>query len=173
MFNEYFGPAYEKWQERHGGRGPLTTWSSPITIFPNMSLGGGISTVAVWDPVGPRITEGCRWYFVDRGGSRELRARWRDDERGFSGPSGIQESDDMENWNYASEASSGIVARRHRYNYTQGVGHEERIPELPDARISRTITSEQNARGMYWRWAQMMDAKDWDQLREWDEAERR
>ena len=42
----------------------------------------------------------------------------------YSGPAGMTEQDDMENWLYATAASSGTIARRYPYNYQQGLGAE-------------------------------------------------
>lgn len=39
-----------------------------------------------------------------------------------AGPGGLTEQDDMENWNYASAASKGTIARRYPYNYQDGYG---------------------------------------------------
>ena len=172
VLDDYFAPAHEEREKRLGGRGALPIWSSPLTIFPNMSIGGGCTSVAVWHPVGPRMTEAWRFYFVDKDAPEEVKKIWREDQISFSGPGGRVESDDMENWNYASEASSGMVARRSPYNYMQGLAYEEEVAGLPGAEFSQH-TSEQNARGLYWRWAQMMDAESWDELRRWDAAKAR
>ncbi len=42
----------------------------------------------------------------------------------YSGPGGLTEQDDMENWNYAHAASRGTIARRYPYSYEQGMGYE-------------------------------------------------
>ena len=167
--DRFFQDAHEAKQRRLRGRGPGRS-NSPLTVFPNMSSGGGWSSVAVWHPAGPRHTETWRWYFVDEDVPGDIRELWRSEQITFSGPSGLVEEDDMENWNYASEASNGVIARRFPYNYAQGQGRAERDEALPGVQVSRQPTSEENARGLYWRWAEMMDAESWDQLREWDRA---
>jgi hypothetical protein len=68
----------------------------------------------------------------------------------------------MENWNYASAASLGTIARRHPYNYQMAMGREN-----PNDVIAGTTTdgyNENNQRGMYRRWAELMDAKSWAEL---------
>ena len=35
----------------------------------------------------------------------------------YSGPAGMTEQDDMENWLYATAASKGTIARRYPFNY--------------------------------------------------------
>ena len=37
----------------------------------------------------------------------------------------------MENWNYASAASKGVIARRYPYNYQMGMGAEGTHPVVP------------------------------------------
>jgi hypothetical protein len=59
----------------------------------------------------------------------------------------------MENWNYASDASKGVIARRYPYNYQMGMGFEHTREDWPGI-ISEGI-SEQNQRGFYKRWARI------------------
>jgi hypothetical protein len=80
----------------------------------------------------------------------------------YSGPAGMTEQDDMENWNYASAASKGVIARRHPYNYQMGMGYEGSDVPLPGL-VTPNIT-EQNQRGFYKRWAEYMDADNWEDL---------
>jgi hypothetical protein len=78
----------------------------------------------------------------------------------------MTEQDDMENWHYASMASDGLIARRHPYHYQAGLGRGG-----PDALIPGRVTgkeapgTEQNPRAFYKRWAEFLDAADWNQLR--------
>jgi hypothetical protein len=78
----------------------------------------------------------------------------------YSGPGGLTEQDDMENWNYASAASKGVMARRYPYNYQMGLGHEGTDAELPGV-VSEGY-SEQNQRALYQRWAEMMAGHIWE-----------
>jgi hypothetical protein len=89
----------------------------------------------------------------------------------YSGPAGLTEQDDMENWNYAHAASRGVVARRHPYNYEMGLGREMTAFEdhglkLPGliSDVTQATASEQNQRAFYRRWRQFMEAKGWDEL---------
>ncbi len=49
----------------------------------------------------------------------------------MTAPGGLTEQDDMENWNDASAASKGVIARRYPYHDEMGVGLE-----YPDDDIS-------------------------------------
>ena len=86
----------------------------------------------------------------------------------YAGPVGMTEQDDMENWNYATEASKGTMARRLPYNYQQGLGHESSTPRYPWLMSNGLMsdgTTEQNQRGSYSRWAAFMDAESWADLK--------
>jgi hypothetical protein len=82
----------------------------------------------------------------------------------YSGPGGMTEQDDMENWNYAHAASSGTIARRRPYNYKSGLGAGGPHKVIPGIVTENPITSEQNPRFFYKRWAEYMDTASWDEL---------
>src|SRR6266404_1683844 len=55
-------------------------------------------------------TEVWRWYLVDKSAPAEVKDFLRDYYIRYSGPGGMTEQDDMENWNYAHAASRGTIA---------------------------------------------------------------
>ena len=82
----------------------------------------------------------------------------------YSGPGGLTEQDDMENWNYAQSASTGVIARRHHYNYEMGLGHgdpdfQDNGLRLPGMVLDTTEAraGEQNQRAFYSRWSALME----------------
>src|SRR5206468_466001 len=77
----------------------------------------------------PHQTEVRRWYFVDADAPPEVKDFLRHYYIRYSGPSGLTEQDDMENWNYAHKASRGTIARQHPYNYEMGLGRSTRAFE--------------------------------------------
>ena len=81
----------------------------------------------------------------------------------YSGPGGMTEQDDMENWNYATAASNGTIARRYPYNYQQSIDASRAQDDVVHATHSLQIT-EQNARAFYTRWADYLNGSDWDVL---------
>ena len=166
VVEDYLRRAHETRQKRLGGRGAARPGGSVATILPNMSTLGVFNlTIAVWHPVGPMMTEAWRWDFVDRKAPAEVKAYWRHHLLTWSGPTGMVEEDDMENWNYASEASSGTNARKRPYHYGMGQRHERMSEALPDALMTSEDASEQNQRRFYKRWAEIMDAESWADLR--------
>ncbi len=157
---EYFRRRWDERQEKLKDQSLIHAGAS--TVFPNMSF-GGVNSVAVWHPVGPHETEAWRWYFVDKDAPEEAMDVLRHYQLRYSGPGGLTEQDDMENWNYASYASDGTLARRYPYNYAQGLNYETPSADL-QSMATDVRSSEQNARGMYRRWAQFMSADSWDEL---------
>ena len=153
---------------------------SPGEIFPNTALlSRQPRTMAAWHPKSSHETEVWRWFFVDRDAPSEVKAFLRDYYIRYSGPAGMTEQDDMENWNYAHAASRGTIARRHPYSYEQGMGTEVENYEWEGLRLPGTVvdltkatSSEHNLRNLYRRWAQFMEAGSWGDLATWHRPER-
>ncbi|HLY65373.1 MAG TPA: Rieske 2Fe-2S domain-containing protein [Chloroflexota bacterium] len=154
---DYFRQAHEARRKRYGERSRFL--GGAATIFPNMSFQPRQPrSIAVWHPRGPGQTEIWRWYLVDADAPQELKDYLNHYHVSALGPAGMTEQDDMENWNYATAASRGVIARRYPYNYEMGLGFEstaDPLPELPGATISN-IPSEKNQRAYYRRWAELM-----------------
>src|SRR6266704_3241568 len=173
VVSDYFREAEESRRRRRGDWGRLITLVGEV--FPSMAyLARQPRTIAVWHPHGPHQTEVWRWYLVDKSAPAEVKAFLRDYYIRYSGPGGMTEQDDMENWNYAHAASRGTIARRYPYNYEQGMGHEIRDYEwdglaLPGwvMDLTKATSSEHNLRNLYRRWAQFMEADSWADLATW------
>jgi len=133
-------------------------------VFPNMSYWSRQPRrMALWSPAGgPQRSEYWSWGLVDKNAPQKVKDLLRHYAMRYSGPAGLTEQDDMENWNYATKASAGVIARRHPYNYSIGLGHVKEDDHLPGRVIEGT--SEQNQFGMYKFWAELMDADSWDDL---------
>ncbi|HEV2301649.1 MAG TPA: aromatic ring-hydroxylating dioxygenase subunit alpha, partial [Stellaceae bacterium] len=170
---EYFRHCEGEKRRRGGERARLV--GAPGEIFPNAALHPRQPrSIAVWHPRGAHQTEAWRWYFVDREAPAEVKQFLRDYYIRYSGPAGLTEQDDMENWNYAHAASRGVIARRHPYCYAQGVGRAVADYEwdgltVPGAVIDITEaqSSEEPMRNLYRRWAEFMEAPSWVELASW------
>jgi phenylpropionate dioxygenase-like ring-hydroxylating dioxygenase large terminal subunit len=170
---DYFRQCEERRRARRGEWGRVT--GSPGEIFPNTALHPRQPrSIAVWHPSGPHQTEVWRWYLVDAAAPPEVKNFLRDYYIRYSGPGGLTEQDDMENWNYAHAASRGVVARRYPYSYEQGLGEGAADFEYDELRIPGTVlditeakSSEHNLRNLYRRWAQFMEADTWADLAGW------
>ncbi len=177
VVSEYFAHCEEQRRRRHGEWGRVI--GSPGEVFPNIALHPRQPrTIAVWHPRGAHQTECWRWYFVDKAAPQEVKDFLRDYYIRYSGPAGMTEQDDMENWNYAHAASRGTIARRHPYSYEQGQGFEIENYEWQGLRIPGTVmditdakSSEHNLRNLYRRWAEFMEADSWDELASWRRAD--
>jgi hypothetical protein len=134
-------------------------------MFPNMSFAAGFPrTILVAHPISPTETEVWRWFIVDKSAPDFVRDWLRQYYMRYAGPAGMTEQDDMENWDYATQASRGVVARRYAYNYQQGLDREV-ISELDRAVHSdHAIAGEVNARAFYRRWAEFVDNLSWKEL---------
>jgi len=134
------------------------------TVFPNMSFHSNQPRTLLFShPVGATEMEMWRLYLVDADAPAAVQDAVRAYALRYSGPGGMTEQDDMENWSYATEASSGTIARRQDYNYQLSLGRERPIPGLRGAVDSGDV-SEGNARIFYRRWAEFMRGHDWATL---------
>jgi hypothetical protein len=75
----------------------------------------------------------------------------------------MTESDDMENWTGATEASMGEVASEMFFNYQMGLGHAQPVEGLRGA-VQNGEFTEENARIFYRRWKQFMQGLSWEEL---------
>lgn len=162
LVEEYFWRAYQERQKRLAGKRRVQSGTG--CIFPNATLHSGARHIAVWHPRGPLRSEAWRFFLVDKDAPEEVKDVLRAYYMRYSGPAGMTEQDDMENWNYASAASRGTIARRYPYNYEMGL-ELERPEEAPHGLVTTGVFStEQNQRHFYRRWAELMDAESWAEL---------
>jgi phenylpropionate dioxygenase-like ring-hydroxylating dioxygenase large terminal subunit len=155
----YFRDEWRKRQRLLGERARAVP--SVGTTFPNMSFHGHQPrTILVAHPLDVSRTEMWRVYFVDANAPADVKDFLRRYYLSYSGPAGLTEQDDMENWNYATAAGRGVIARRHPYHYKAGLGMTRSDPLVPGL-ISSHKNSETNARGFYRRWREYMSGEPW------------
>jgi len=164
--NEYFENAWAVRKERLDAQGRKLGGRGPATMFPNMSFAAGFPrTIMVAHPISATETEVWRWYLVDKSAPEFVRDWLRHYYMRYAGPGGMTEQDDMENWDYATQASKGVIAQRYPYNYQQGLGTEG-LSELERAvHSNHAIAGEVNARAFYRRWAEFVDDLSWPELK--------
>jgi hypothetical protein len=109
------------------------------------------------------MTESWRLYQVDKDAPQFVKDAQRHYVMRYCGPTGITESDDMENWNYATPASKGTIARRYPYNYQMGLGHEYVDPSIAPGRLT-PHRAEQGQRNRFARWLEFMQANNWGDM---------
>jgi phenylpropionate dioxygenase-like ring-hydroxylating dioxygenase large terminal subunit len=132
-------------------------------IFPNTSYHARQPrSLVVWHPHSPTQTEAWRFFLVDADAPPAVKDMLRRYYMRYSGPAGMTEQDDMENWYYATEATKGAIASRHPFCYQQSLGVYASDDPVP-GNISPQVTEEM-ARGFYRAWASYMKDEDWQHL---------
>jgi phenylpropionate dioxygenase-like ring-hydroxylating dioxygenase large terminal subunit len=158
----WFRHCYEQKQKRLGKKSRLV--GSVGTIFPNMSLHATQPrSIFVWHPHGAGHMELWRFYLVDKDTPANVRDVLRQYYMRYSGPAGMTEQDDMENWNYATAASRGVIARRRPYNYQLGLSPGTKLEGMPGT-VSERLMSEANQRNMYKTWDRFMQGQSWSEM---------
>jgi len=163
---EYFRGCFDARKARLGERARLLPFVG--TIFPNASYHGRQPRgICVWHPHGPTETEAWRFFLVDADAPPEVKDFLRRYYMRYSGPAGMTEQDDMENWNYATAASAGAIARRHPFNYQQSMRAAQLDPDVRGVRVPGLVSlqnTEHMALAFYRRWATYLDGADWEML---------
>lgn len=160
--SEYFRDVYARRAERLKGE---THYQGKGTIFPNTSFHEDQPrTIIVHHPNGPNETEFWRYYLVDSDAPDEVKDTLRHYFMTYSGPGGMTEQDDLENWTYATDASRGVISRQYPYNYQQGLGYSEPYEGYPGAVWCGETVTEQNQLIWLKRWSEFMQGWNWDEL---------
>ena len=160
---DYFQYCHDERKRRLGEQARLMPFVG--TIFPNASFHGRQPrSICVWHPHGPEKTEAWRFFLVDKDAPQEVKDFMRRYYMRYSGPAGMTEQDDMENWNYATAGSRGVIARRYPYNYMQSLGTALPPGEGPVAGNVSLQVSEENPRQFYRAWRNYMNEESWDVL---------
>ncbi len=155
----------EKYEIRKQRLGKLASLSVGPAIFPNE---GWIERIVrIMHPQGPLATEIWTYFFVDRDAPQVVKTAIADHYERLYGPGGMTQQDDMENWYNLTIASKGPMARTLPLNYqlfrsTPPI-HGPTEFGLPG--LFTPIYSDENHRRFYRRWAEFMEARDWDELR--------
>lgn len=135
------------------------------SIFPNMSFHEEQPrTIIMAHPVSATETEFWRYYLVDSDAPESVKDVLRRYFMTYSGPAGLTEQDDLENWSAATEASLGFMAERQFYNYQMGLGHSVPYEPVPGCVWAGQLYSEQNQLLWMKRWREFMEQWSWDEL---------
>ena len=133
---------------------------SSATLFPNCSFLPGQPTFRTWQPKGPLEIELQSWVLVNRALSDELKGRYRRGVMRTFSPAGLMEMDDGENWEHATAANAGVVTRRQKLHYGQGIGSQIEHADLKGT-IHQNQLNDANQRAFYRRWLDLMLAPTW------------
>ena len=159
--DEYFRHCFNERKRRLGTRANLLPLVG--TIFPNASFHGRQPrSICVWHPHGPTETEAWRFFLVDADAPAAVKDVLRRYYMRYSGPAGMTEQDDMENWLYATAASKGTIAKRYPLNYQMSM----KLPNathLGPGEVATQMT-DQTPRNFYRAWQRYMNGDTWDSL---------
>ena len=163
---EYFRHCHEERKRRLGDTARLLPFVG--TLFPNTSYHGRQPRgLCAWHPHSPTETEAWRFFMVDADAPSSVKDFLRQYYMRYSGPAGMTEQDDLENWLYATKASTGTIARRHGFNYQQSMHGATVNPDVNGLRVAGEVSTEVTehmARGFYRRWGDYLDGASWDRL---------
>ncbi len=132
-------------------------------MFPNFST--NLHSVQLRLPKSANETEIWLFTFLDKKLSPEKnfnRLQWT---KRFSGPAGLIEQDDSENWDQSTRGATGIVSRRFPLHYGMGLGHGEYVEEDGVLPRLETKANEHTQRWFYRGWAEWMAAESWTDLK--------
>lgn len=160
--SEYFRQVAAENLRRRAGR---VHYQGKGTIWPNTSFHEEQPrTIIVHHPNGPTQTEFWRYYLVDADAPEEVKDTLRHYFMTYSGPGGMTEQDDIENWSLATAASMGTVSRRYPYNYEMGLHYSVPFPDYPGAVWAGGHYTEQNQLIWLKRWSELMMGLSWAEL---------
>lgn len=179
VFNQ-FGPAVllhecpelAPWYEQRAAviaqsKGPdiarLYTNHWDASIFPNCSYLVGNAVFKVWHPLGPDKIEIMTWAIVEKEMPEDLKRRVAIAAHRTFGPAGMLESDDLDNFDYATRPNRGFVTRQGTLNLQMGMGREREDPVLPG--VIGPFMSETAQRGFYRSYADFLAAENWQDLK--------
>jgi phenylpropionate dioxygenase-like ring-hydroxylating dioxygenase large terminal subunit len=134
-------------------------------IFPNIGAVGPI--FRIMNPQGPAASEIWSYILVDKDAPPEVKEAIVQNRQRISGPNGIQQKDDMENWFIQTRYSKGMMTRWGlRQNNQLGMSRPSfdgpSTFGLPG--MFHASPTDENYRRFFEHYARVMDARTWDEL---------
>ena len=130
----------------------------------------GLNWFRVYHPKGPGKMEMWTWAMVDKEMSDELKQTVLDNVCRTFGAAGMFDNDDGENFAACTSQNRGLQTRQKDVYTNMGLGKEYSHPEMPGV-VSDGLVGEQNQRYFYRRWQEMMAAKDWSAVPNYNSLE--
>jgi hypothetical protein len=135
-------------------------------VFPNIGAVGRI--FRIMNPQGPSESEIWSYILVDKNAPAEVKEEIVQSRQRISGPNGIQQKDDMENWFIQTRYSKGTMTRwALRQNNQLGMSR----PSLDGPShfglegMFHPSPTDENYRRFFAHYAKVMEAKTWDDIR--------
>ncbi|MSQ32149.1 MAG: aromatic ring-hydroxylating dioxygenase subunit alpha [Dehalococcoidia bacterium] len=124
------------------------------TVFPNTSIHCVRHSIRTWHPRGPTKTEIWSYCIVDKDAPDEVKNAMKTYLTGSFSPGGVLEQDDMNNWLQSTSTAMSPTAQKYVQGILAGLGHD-----------SEKFTIGTKLRQIYARWANMMDAPSWSEVK--------
>jgi phenylpropionate dioxygenase-like ring-hydroxylating dioxygenase large terminal subunit len=162
ILQEYMRENAAKRKERLG---KLSTTHEIPHIFPNIGAVG--RALRVLHPQGPAESEIWTYILVDKNAPPEVKRAMVLGRQRVSGPNGIQQKDDMENWFIQTRYSKGYSTRwRLLQNNQLGMSKPsiEGRPEFGMPGMFHRAPTDENYRRFFEHYSLVMEAQDWDEI---------
>jgi phenylpropionate dioxygenase-like ring-hydroxylating dioxygenase large terminal subunit len=160
--DEYFRDAHYKRQKRLKDKERLLNRGG--VVFPNFVYNSANRTsITTYVPKAPGKTEIWKWIFVPKNAPQVVKDTMRNYLLRYTGPAGMVEQDDFENWGSAQIGAESPLARRLPMNYQLRLGDNAKWawpePWIGAGALVDEGISEHAQRVFYDRWADMMTAE--------------
>lgn len=160
--DEYFRDAHYKRQKRLGEKERLLNRGG--LVFPNFVYNAANRTsISTYVPRAPNRTEIWKWIFVPKNAPQVVKDVMRSYLLRYTGPAGMVEQDDFENWGSAQLGAESVLARRRPLNYQLRLGADARWawpePWIGAGALVDPGVSEHAQRIFYDRWDEMMTGR--------------
>jgi hypothetical protein len=154
----YYRDAHYARQKRLGEKARF--YNRGGIIFPSLAYNAaGRTSVTIWIPRAPGVTEAWKWYFVPKDAPNAVKDALRHYLLRYGGPTGMVEQDDIENWSAATRGCESPYALSTPFNYQLHMGEAKWAwpePWLGKAAYVDEGVSEHAQRMFYARWHAMM-----------------
>ena len=157
--DEYFREAHYKRQARLGEKERLLNRGG--IVFPNFIYNAANRTsITTSIPRAPGRTEIWKWVFMPKNAPQVVKDAMRNYLLRYTGPAGMVEQDDFENWGSAQIGAESLLARRLPMNYQLRLGDHAQWawpePWIGAGALVDEGVSEHAQRVFYDRWTEMM-----------------
>ena len=155
----------EKAAKRRERMGVMSRIRELPHVFPNIGAVGRM--IRVMNPQGPDASEMWSYVLVDKSAPREVKEKIVQDRVRTSGPNGVQQKDDMENWFIQTRYSKGFMTRWGLRQNNQ-LGMSKPSLDGPStfglSGMYHAAPTDENYRRFFEFWRKAMEAKDWSDL---------
>ena len=155
----------EKAAKRRERLGKMSQVRELPHVFPNIGAVGRM--IRVMNPQGPAASEMWSYVLVDKAAPQEVKEKLVQDRVRTSGPNGIQQKDDMENWYIQTRYSKGFMTRWGLRQNNQ-LGMSKPSLDGPStfglSGMYHPAPTDENYRRFFEFYGKAMEAKDWSEL---------